>query len=41
MKLTDKQYQVLLDLYHELPDVFNTLPQYVLDAYYERLYHHA
>lgn len=38
MTLTEKQYQLLLDLYHELPDAFNALPQIVLSAYYERLY---
>lgn len=38
MILTDKQFALLCDMYHELPDAFDALPQHVLDAYYGRLY---
>lgn len=38
MTLTDKQYQILLDLFHEMPDAFRALPAPYLDAYYKRLY---
>lgn len=36
--LTDKQYSILLNLYHELNEAFLVLPQPVLDAFYTRLY---
>ena len=38
MILTDKQFAILCDLFHELPDAFNALPQCVLCAYHRRLY---
>lgn len=36
--LTEKQYQLLLDLYAELPECFN-LPQKYANAYWRRLYY--
>lgn len=36
--LTEKQYRILLDLYHELPECFNLPPAYAW-AYYKRLYY--
>lgn len=36
--LTDKQYSVLLDFFHEFPEQFYNLPQDVLNAYFARLY---
>ncbi len=36
--LTDKQYQVLLDFFHEFNDEFWKLDQAILDAYFDRLY---
>jgi len=36
--LTEKQYRILLDLYHELPECFNLPPAYEW-AYYKRLYY--
>lgn len=38
MKLTDKEYSLLLQLYHEMHEVFIMLPAFVLGAFYERLY---
>ena len=38
MHLTDKQYAVLLDLFHELNDAFLALPQQYRDAFYSRLH---
>ena len=38
MILTDKQYALLLEMFHEFPDGFNMLPSIVHDAYYKRLY---
>ena len=40
MKLTDKQYALLREMFHELPVAFSGLPLDVLDAYYTRLYQH-
>lgn len=37
-ELSPKQYAVLLDLFHELHDVFVRLPQSVQAAFYARLY---
>jgi hypothetical protein len=37
MILTDKQYVVLLELFHELHDAFLALPQQYRDAFYNRL----
>ena len=36
--LTRKQFKTLLELFHELPDVFRTLPGEVKDEYYAALY---
>lgn len=36
--LTDKQYRILLDLYHEMNEVFHTLPGNVRHAFLERLH---
>lgn len=38
MVLTDKQYAVLLELFHELHEAFLALPPDILDAYCKRLY---
>ena len=38
MILTDKQYQVLLDLFNELNDDFQLLSEETLKAFYDRLY---
>lgn len=36
--LTDRQYYLLLDVYHELNMVFHTSPDYVKIAFFARLY---
>lgn len=36
--MSDKQYQVLLDLYHEFNEAFLTLDQAVKSAFFDRLY---
>lgn len=36
--LTDKQYTLLLDVFHELSMVFHTAPEKVKAAYFKRLY---
>ena len=36
--MSDKQYEVLCNLFHEFPAAFYTLHPDVLDAYYKRLY---
>lgn len=36
--MSDKQYQIILDLFNEFPKVFYTLPSEILDAYYKRLF---
>jgi len=39
MELTDKQYALLSEVYHEMFDtVFVFLPEDILNAYYKRLY---
>lgn len=38
MTLTDKEYQVLLDLYNEFNMAFKTLHPTVQAAFYDRLY---
>jgi len=38
MVLTDKQYLVLIDLFHELHEAFQALPNEFKDAFYKRLY---
>ncbi len=38
MILTDKQFALLCEMFHELPDAFKALPDSVLAAYYDRLY---
>ncbi len=39
MKLTDKQYQILLDLYNELTDEFYRISDECKKAFYDRLYY--
>ena len=41
MNLTDKQFALLCELFHELPDSFAALPDSLLSAYYDRLYNKA
>lgn len=36
--MTDKQYQVLLDLFNEWNEAFHTLAPSVKAAFYDRLY---
>ena len=38
MKLTDRQYQVLLDLWNEFRTEFDKLSAPVQDAFYDRLW---
>lgn len=38
MQLTDKQYQIILDLFNEMPNVFRQLPMDIKHAFFERLY---
>lgn len=37
MELSNKQYGLLLDLYHELNEAFQALPGHIKDAFYSRL----
>jgi hypothetical protein len=39
--MTEKQYYLLLDLYHEYNDAFRSLPQSIQDAYYDILFGRA
>ena len=36
--MSEKQYQILLDLFHEYHDAFLTLSQEVKAKFYEKLY---
>lgn len=36
--MSDKQYSILLDLFHEYNEAFNALPDSIKQAYYARLY---
>lgn len=38
VNLTDKQYKILLDLYHELHAVFRTIPNEYKIAFLKKLY---
>lgn len=38
MDLTDKEYQVMLNLFHEFHSAFCALPVTYKDAFYKRLY---
>ena len=38
MQLTDKQYEVLLQIYNEWEELWNALPLPIKVAFYERLY---
>ena len=38
MELTDKQYEILMNLYHELSIAFAFLPDDIQAAFYKRLY---
>lgn len=38
MDLTDKQYQILIELFNEMPDCFWCLPQSVIGDFFNRLY---
>lgn len=38
MKLSDKQYSILLDLFHELNDDFHLLSEATKEAFYKRLH---
>lgn len=38
MILSNKQYQVLLDLFNEFNDEFYLLPKEILEAFYNRLF---
>ena len=37
-KLTEEEYKVLRDLYHNFNEAFHSLPNAILLAYYGRLY---
>lgn len=39
--LSDKQYAILLDLFHEFNEEFQRLSQGVKDQFYARLYNHG
>jgi hypothetical protein len=36
--MTEKQFQMLLDLYHNYNEAFNSLSKEIKDKYYTRLY---
>lgn len=36
--LTDREYKILSDLYHEATDIFHTLPRYIQQAFWNRVY---
>ena len=38
VELTEKQYKALCELFHEYNEAFKSLPEYILAAYYKRLY---
>ena len=38
MQLTDKQYEMLLEIYNNWEELFDALPIDVTAAFYERLY---
>jgi len=37
--MTDRQYSILLDLYHEYNEAFQSLPNSILRAFYVKLQH--
>ena len=39
-QLTEKQYQLLLDLYHQMNDEFQRLSLHTQSAFFQRLYAH-
>lgn len=41
MKLTEAQYQAMLNLFNEFNAAFNALPVEIKSAYYDRLYNHS
>lgn len=41
MKLTDKQYEVLLALFNEYNEAFRRLPAEIQGKFYDRLYDHS
>ncbi|MCK9994401.1 MAG: hypothetical protein Dbin4_02921 [Alphaproteobacteria bacterium] len=36
--MSDKQYEALLNLYHEYNEAFNGLPTLIKNKFYEKLY---
>jgi hypothetical protein len=38
MQLTDKQYEILLHMYHNWVEMFRSLPDATKDAFYRRLF---
>ena len=36
--MTENRYQILLNLYHEFPEVFETLPNELLEQFYAKLF---
>lgn len=38
MKLTDKEYQILLDIFNNFNELYNQLPEYYKTQFMEHLY---